>query len=125
MADIHQERTAAQILASEREHIVQTYKRAPMVLSHGQGMFVWDTEGNVYLDFMAGIAVNALGHADPGVAEVMADQARRLIHTSNLYLTAPQVELAEKLTATSFADKVFFTNSGTESNEGAIKFARK
>ncbi len=125
MVDLQQEQTAAQVIASEHEHIVQTYKRGPMVLSHGQGLTVWDIEGNAYLDFMAGIGVNALGHGDPGVAAVMAEHAGKLIHTSNLYYTIPQVQLAEKLTANSFADKVFFTNSGTEAIEGAIKFARK
>ncbi|MCC7447623.1 MAG: aspartate aminotransferase family protein [Anaerolineae bacterium] len=123
--DVQQELTAAQIATRERAVIVQTYKRAPMVLSHGQGMFVWDTDGKQYLDFMAGIAVNALGHADPGIVDAFAVQASKLIHTSNLYYTIPGVQLAGKLVANSFADKVFFTNSGTEANEGAIKFARK
>ncbi|MBX3083701.1 MAG: aspartate aminotransferase family protein [Anaerolineae bacterium] len=117
--------TATQIMAGEKQHILQTYKRAPVVLSHGDGVKVWDIEGREYLDFAAGIAVNALGHADAGMADVLAAQARKLTHTSNLYYTAPQVQLAEKLTANSFADKVFFTNSGTEANEGAIKFSRK
>jgi predicted acetylornithine/succinylornithine family transaminase len=125
MMDVQQELTAAQIIASERAHVMQTYKRGPMVLSHGQGMAVWDTDGKEYLDFMAGIAVDALGHSDPGVVAAINAQAGRLIHTSNLYHTIPQVQLAERLTANSFADKVFFTNSGTEANEGAIKFARK
>jgi predicted acetylornithine/succinylornithine family transaminase len=125
MVDIQQELTAKQVMAGEKQHIAQTYKRGPMVLSHGQGMYVWDTEGKQYLDFMAGIAVNALGHSDPGIAATLAAQAGKLTHTSNLFFTAPQVQLAEKLTANSFADKVFFTNSGTEANEGAIKFARK
>ncbi|HLY27665.1 MAG TPA: aspartate aminotransferase family protein [Aggregatilineales bacterium] len=120
-----QELTAAQIIAGEKSAIAQTYKRAPMVLSHGQGMTVWDTEGNEYLDFMAGIAVNALGHADAGVTAALTEQAGKLMHTSNLFYTAPGVQLAEKLTANSFADKVFFTNSGTEANEGAIKFSRR
>ncbi len=123
--EVQQELTAAQVIAAEREHIVQTYRRGPMVLSHGQGMTLWDTEGKAYLDFMAGIAVNALGHSDPGIVAAITAQAGKLIHTSNLYYTAPQVQLAEKLTGNSFADKVFFTNSGTEANEGAIKFARK
>jgi acetylornithine/N-succinyldiaminopimelate aminotransferase len=123
--EVQQELTAAQVIAAEREHIVQTYKRGPMVLSHGQGLRLWDTEGKEYLDFMAGIAVNALGHSDPGIVTVITAQAGKLIHTSNLYYTAPQVQLAEKLTGNSFADRVFFTNSGTEANEGAIKFARK
>src|SRR5579859_120689 len=126
MVDIQQqELTAAQIIAGEKQHIAQTYKRAPMVLDHGHGMTVWDTEGKEYLDFMAGIAVNALGHSDPGITATLTAQAGKLIHTSNLFYTAPQVQLAEKLTANSFADKVFFTNSGTEANEGAIKFARR
>jgi predicted acetylornithine/succinylornithine family transaminase len=119
------ELTAAHIMAGEKQHILQTYKRAPVVLTHGQGVSVWDVDGREYLDFAAGIAVNALGHADPGMAAALASQAAKLTHTSNLYFTLPQVQLAEKLTANSFADKVFFTNSGTEANEGAIKFARK
>src|SRR5258708_10458954 len=126
MVDIQQqELTATQIIAGEKQHIAQTYKRAPMVLDHGHGMTVWDTEGKEYLDFMAGIAVNALGHGDPGLMATLTAQASKLIHTSNLYYTAPPVQRAEKLTANSFADKVFFTNSGTEANEGAIKFASK
>ena len=71
-------------MAGEKQYIAQTYKRGPMVLSHGQGMHVWDTNGKEYLDFMAGIAVNALGHSDPGMARVIAEQANKLIHTSNL-----------------------------------------
>jgi predicted acetylornithine/succinylornithine family transaminase len=117
--------TAAQTMGLEADHIVHTYKRAPVVLAHGRGMFAYDADGHEYLDFMAGIAVNALGHADPGLGAVLAAQADKLIHTSNLYYTLPQAQLAEKLTAHSFADKVFFTNSGTEANETAIKFARK
>jgi predicted acetylornithine/succinylornithine family transaminase len=125
MVELQRELTAAEIVAGERQYIAQTYKRAPMVLSHGQGMNVWDTDGKQYLDFMAGIAVDALGHSDPGLVETISQQAGKLIHTSNLYYTTPQVQLAEKLISNSFADKVFFTNSGTEANEGAIKFARK
>src|SRR5262245_36039735 len=125
MVEKQQEMTAQQVIASDHAHIVQAYKRGPVVITHGQGMKVWDPDGREYLDFMAGIAVNALGHSDPGIAKVLAEQAATLIHTSNLYYTIPQVQLAEKLTANSFADKVFFSNSGTEANEGAIKFARK
>lgn len=117
--------TAAEIVALGEARLVRTYKRPPMVLSHGRGVQVWDTDGREYLDFAAGIAVNALGHADSGIAAVLAEQAAKLMHTSNLYHTLPQIELAEKLTAHSFADRVFFTNSGTEANEAAIKFARK
>lgn len=123
--DYQRDLTAAELMSLERDVIVPTYKRAPMILSHGRGMFAYDTEGREYLDFMAGIAVNALGHADPGLAEVLAAQMTRLVHTSNLYYTAPQLELAKRLTDHSFADRVFFTNSGTEANEAAIKFTRK
>jgi predicted acetylornithine/succinylornithine family transaminase len=125
MVDYLADLTAAQVVALENSKLVHTYKRAPFVLSHGRGMLVYDTEGREYLDFMAGIAVNALGHADAGLAAALAAQADKLVHTSNLYYTVPQANLAEKLTANSFADRVFFTNSGTEANEAAIKFARK
>ena len=125
MIEKQQEMTAQEVIASDHAHIIHAYKRGPVVISHGQGMKVWDPDGREYLDFMAGIAVNALGHSDPGIAKVLAEQAATLIHTSNLYYTIPQVKLAEKLTSNSFADKVFFSNSGTEANEGAIKFARK
>ncbi len=123
--DFARDLTAAEVMALGETHIVKTYKRAPMVLSHGRGVQTWDTEGREYLDFAAGIAVNALGHADAGMVAVLAEQAAKLTHTSNLYYSLPQIALAEKLTAHSFADRVFFTNSGTEANEAAIKFARK
>lgn len=115
----------AQIQALENAHMVQTYKRAPFVLERGAGMYLYDTEGNQYLDFLAGIAVMALGHSDPGVTAAIQEQAGKLIHTSNLFYTEPAPRLAERLTALSFADRVFFSNSGTEANEAAIKFARK
>jgi acetylornithine/N-succinyldiaminopimelate aminotransferase len=114
-----------QIIEEEHEYIVQTYKRAPFVLVHGEGVNLYDSEGNVYLDWAAGIAVNALGYGDPELARAISTAANTLIHVSNLYLTAPGVELAKLLCEKSFADKVFFCNSGTEANEGAIKFARK
>lgn len=125
MFTTHDDLTAAQVIALENGHLIQTYARAPFVLSHGQGMTAYDTEGKAYLDFMAGIAVNALGHADSGMVAALAEQANKLVHTSNLYYTIPQAQLAQKLVQNSFADRVFFTNSGTEANEGAIKFARK
>ena len=114
-----------QVIALDHEHIVQTYKRAPMVLDHGQGMTVYDIDGNAYLDFVAGIAVQALGHSDPGVVTAITEQAGKLIHTSNLFYTEPGARLAARLCELSFADRVFFSNSGTEANEAAIKFARK
>ncbi len=113
------------LIALENAKIVQTYKRAPFVLERGEGMTLYDTEGNAYLDFVAGIAVMALGHSDPGVTRAIGEQAGRLIHTSNLYYTEPGTRLAEKLTDLSFADRAFFSNSGTEANEAAIKFARR
>jgi len=100
-------------------------RRMPVTIVRGEGTRVWDEAGNEYLDFLAGIATNALGHADPGLAEVIAEQARTLIHTSNYVYTLPQLELAELLTTHSCMDRVFFANSGAEANEGAIKLARK
>ncbi len=114
-----------QVIQQEHDHLVQTYKRAPFVLVHGEGVTLYDTEGRSYTDWVAGIAVNALGYGDPELTQVIQQSATSLIHVSNLYLTAPQVELATMLSDKSFADRVFFTNSGTEANEGAIKFARK
>jgi acetylornithine aminotransferase len=105
--------------------IAQTYKRFPLVLTRGSGCSVWDAQGQRYTDFVAGIAVCNLGHAHPGVADALAVQARKLWHVSNLYYTEPQIELADWLTANSFADRVFFCNSGAEANEAAIKLARK
>lgn len=114
-----------EIIDLEQHYVLGTYARAPFVLERGQGCWVYDTDGNGYLDCVAGIAVNALGHADPGLAAVLAEQAGTLWHVSNLYHTAPQARLARKLCESSFADRVFFCNSGAEANEGAFKFARK
>jgi len=105
--------------------VVQTYSRAPFVLSHGEGVYLYDTDGNRYLDLVSGIAVNALGHGDPELVGAITTQTARLIHVSNLYHTEPQAKLARMLVERSFGDRVFFCNSGTESVEAAIKFARK
>lgn len=113
------------IIELENTHIVQSYKRPPFVLERGEGMTLYDESGKAYLDWVAGIAVNALGYGDPGLTGAIQSAATGLIHTSNLYYTTPQAELAALLCEKSFADRVFFTNSGTEANEGAIKFARK
>jgi acetylornithine aminotransferase len=102
-----------------------TYKRTPVVFSKGDGCTLWDTEGRAYLDFVAGIAVCNLGHAHPAVANAVFEQAKTLVHVSNLYYTIPQTELAAWLVDHSFADRVFFCNSGAEANEAAIKLARK
>lgn len=114
-----------QIIDLEQHYVLGTYARAPFVLDRGQGCWVYDTKGNAYLDCVAGIAVNAFGHADPELAAVLADQASKLWHVSNLFHTAPHARLAQKLCQGSFAEKVFFCNSGAEANEGAFKFARK
>lgn len=105
--------------------VMNTYGRLPMGLIRGEGSWVWDVDGCRYLDFVTGLAVNSLGHGHPAVTKAINDQAKLLLHTSNLYWIPQQVELAERLIAKSFADKVFFCNSGAEANEGAIKLARK
>ena len=104
---------------------MQAARRMPVTIVRGAGTRVWDDEGREYLDFVAGIATNTLGHADPELAEVIARQARTLVHASNLVYTLPQIELAELLVAHSCADRVFFVNSGAEANETAVKLARK
>ncbi len=109
----------------EQAHVLQTYGRPPFVIDHGQGCWVTDTEGNSYLDCVAGIAVNALGHAHPALVAALTEQAGKLWHVSNLYHSEPQARLAQALCSSSFADRVFFCNSGAEANEGAMKFARK
>ncbi len=105
--------------------IAKTYKRFPLVIEKGKGCTIWDTEGRSYIDFVAGIAVCNLGHTHKAVSNALAKQANTLFHVSNLYYTVPQVELALWLTENSFADRVFFCNSGAEANEAAIKLARK
>ena len=105
--------------------ILPTYKRAPVEFVRGSGVYLYDAEGKAYLDFVAGIAVNALGYDDAGLKAAMHSAADGLIHTSNLYSTSAGERLAGALVARSFADKVFFCNSGAEANEGAFKFARR
>ena len=105
--------------------MVNTYTRYPILLVRGEGMKVWDSNGREYLDFVGGIAVCNLGHCHPKVVQALEEQARRLIHCSNLYHIGPQVELARRLCEHSFGKKVFFCNSGAEANEAAIKVARK
>ncbi|MBL8131174.1 MAG: aspartate aminotransferase family protein [Anaerolineae bacterium] len=112
-------------MEQDAAHVVQTYKRPPFVLARGEGVTLYDAEGNAYIDWVAGIAVNALGYGDPGLTTAIQRAAEGLLHTSNLYYTEQQAALATVLTERSFADRVFFTNSGTEANEGAIKFARR
>lgn len=114
-----------EIMALDKEYVMQTYGRQPLALKKGKGALVWDVEGKSYLDCLAGIAVNNVGHAHPKVAEAICKQAKKLIHTSNLYFTQQQVELAQLLSEVSPHELSFFCNSGAEANEGAIKLARK
>ncbi|XP_031103789.1 acetylornithine aminotransferase, mitochondrial [Ipomoea triloba] len=116
---------SSEIMEESERYFVGTYARAPLVLSSGKGCKLYDVEGREYLDLTSGIAVNALGHADPDWVRAVTQQANILTHVSNIYHSLPQVELAKRLVGCSFADRVFFSNSGTEANEAAIKFARK
>ncbi|MEL6534354.1 MAG: aspartate aminotransferase family protein [Bacteroidota bacterium] len=109
----------------DHAHHFQMYNRFPVTLTHGQGCTVYDAEGKAYLDGLAGIAVNTLGHAHPALVGAIQEQAARLMHVSNLYFTEPQAQLAQKLTEVAGMERVFFCNSGAEANEGAIKLARK
>ena len=106
-------------------YIMNTYKRFPIVLRKGRGMKVWGADGKEYLDFVGGVAVNILGHCHPKIVVAIQKQAQRLIHVSNFYHISPQIRLAKILIKYTFADKVFFCNSGAEANEAAIKLVRK
>jgi acetylornithine/N-succinyldiaminopimelate aminotransferase len=107
------------------KYLMQTGRRLPITFVRGEGCLLYDDGGRAYLDLVAGIAVNLLGHAHPEVAAAVGAQSRKLIHASNLYFTEPQVELARRLVELSFPSRVFFCNSGAEANEAAIKIARK
>jgi acetylornithine/N-succinyldiaminopimelate aminotransferase len=112
--------------SASTDSLLGTYKRAPMEFVRGEGVELVDADGKRYLDFASGIAVNSLGYGDPGIAAAISEAlSHGLIHTSNLYRTAPGEQLAAKLVERSFASRVFFCNSGAEANEGAFKFARK
>ena len=113
------------IIQLTEKHVSGTYGRYPIALIKGKGSKVWDKSGKQYIDFVSGLAVNNLGHCHPSVVTAIKKQAEKLIHVSNLYHIEPQSQLAEKLTSVSFADKIFFCNSGTEAIESAIKLARK
>jgi predicted acetylornithine/succinylornithine family transaminase len=118
-------KTGQPIIEKENRYVTHTYTRPAIVFERGQGVYLFDIEGNRYLDFTSGICVTSLGHGDPEWVERVRQQAGKLTHVSNLYHTAPHAELAEALVEASFADRVYFCNSGTEANEAAIKFARK
>lgn len=104
--------------------LIHTYRRFPAAMVRGEGCRLWDENGKEYLDFLSGIAVCVLGHCQPEVTRAIRNQAGELVHVSNLFYTRPQIELAELLVRNSFADRVFFANSGAEANEAAIKLAR-
>ncbi|MBN1993085.1 MAG: aspartate aminotransferase family protein [Anaerolineae bacterium] len=114
-----------EIIDLEQKYIVQTYSRPDLVFERGDGVWLYDTEGRQYLDAGSGIAVNALGYNNNLIVEAIRQNAAGLLHVSNLYHTAPHALLARDLCEASFADRVFFCNSGTEANEAALKFARK
>ncbi|HEX3015527.1 MAG TPA: aspartate aminotransferase family protein [Desulfobacteria bacterium] len=115
----------AESVSMGQKYVMNTYGRLPMALVKGKGARVWDADGNEYLDFVAGLAVNSLGHCHPKVVEAIREQAGTLLHCSNLYWIEPQIQLAKLLVENSFADKVFFCNSGAEANESALKLAKK
>src|SRR5438270_13286207 len=112
------------VMDLEREYVLQNYARYPLVLRRGKGAYVYDLDGKRYLDFIAGIGVNALGHAHPRIVKVIREQAARLIHCSNLYYHEYQGVLAKKLAEISGLQRTFFCNSGTEAMEGALKMVR-
>ncbi len=116
---------AASWIERGNKHITATYGRYPLVTAKGSGCWLWDVEGKKYLDFLAGVAVNSLGHCHPKVVAALQQQAETLIHCSNYYHIPKQIELAEILCENSFADRVFFCNSGAEANEAAMKLVRK
>ncbi len=113
------------ILADSQKYIMNTYSRQPLVLVKGRGTRVFDSDGREYIDFVSGVAVCNLGHCHPRVVVALQKQAQRLMHVSNHFHIEPQINLAKTLVRHSFADKVFFCNSGTEAIEAAIKLARR
>jgi acetylornithine/N-succinyldiaminopimelate aminotransferase len=115
----------ADLQSIEGRYLMQTYPRAGVEFVRGEGAVLWDSEGREYLDFLAGISVCSVGHCNPAVVEAVREQAGRLMHASNLFYTEPMVRLAERLAKSSLGGRVFFSNSGTEANECAIKIARK
>ena len=117
--------TASDVIALDGAHVLQTYRRAPVVFERGHGCRVYDTSGRAYLDFISGIGVSSLGHAHPRLSAALAAQAAQLIHTSNLYFHPLQSEVAAKLADLSGLPRAFFCNSGTEAVEACLKFARR
>lgn len=117
--------TTQEILELDKQYYLQVYKRYPIALEKGKGVEVWDYDGNKYIDVLAGIAVNSLGHSHPDMVKVIKEQADKLIHCSNFYATEPQVLLSKQLVELSGLNRAFFANSGAEAVEGCIKLARR
>jgi len=117
--------TLSELQALEREHVIPSYARSPVQFVRGKGLWLWDEQGNEYLDFLCGISVTNLGHCHPRVVQAIRDQAGRLMHVSNLFYTEPAMRLAERLSRSSLHGKVYFCNSGAEASEAAIKLVRK
>src|SRR5215212_11768414 len=118
-------RTLDDIQGRESRHVVTTYKRQPIAFVRGSGPRLYDVDGREYLDFVSGIGVASLGHAHPGLAAAISEQASTLLHTSNLYFHPFQAEAAARLTALAGMPRAFFCNSGTEAVEACLKFARR
>src|SRR5688572_11494208 len=116
---------STQVRELESKHVVQTYRRTPIVLVRGKGVRVFDTEGREYLDLLAGIGVGALGHGHEGLAKAIAEQSREMIHCSNLFFHPLQGQVAERLAKMSGLAKAFFCNSGAEAVEACLKFSRR
>jgi len=125
MTDVAEGIGLEQTQALEERYLMRTYKRAPVDFVRGEGALLWDAEGKRYLDFLTGISVCSVGHCHPDVVKAVREQSHRLMHVSNLFYTEPMARLAEQLSDSSLGGRVFFTNSGTEANECAIKIARK
>jgi acetylornithine/N-succinyldiaminopimelate aminotransferase len=116
---------ATDVIATEAEHVLQVYRRSPVVFERGSGAYLYTSEGRRYLDLISGVGVASLGHAHPGLAKAIAAQARELLHTSNLFFHPLQAEVASRLSALSGLERAFFCNSGTEAVEACLKFARR
>ena len=117
--------SASDIIARESAHVVQTYRRAPIVIARGRGVYLYDVDGREYLDLISGVGVASLGHANPDLARIVAEQSSELLHCSNLFFHPYQGVLAEKLATLSGLPRTFFCNSGTEAVEACLKFARR
>ena len=125
MTSTHLENLATGVPALEARRVVQVYRRAPIVVTHGRGVYLYDSEGREYIDLISGVGVASLGHANPELARIVAEQAGVLLHTSNLFFHPYQGQLADRLASLSGLDRTFFCNSGTEAVEACLKFARR